>query len=135
MTGYRINNTWWTEGDLRLHYDRFRKVFGPCMNSHPFFSFQMYVTALCANDYIKEIRNDLTVIDFLKSNQFTKAIVCYRNTHPEKSLLECKHMVEKIQSDIEYYKERRRYFWSYWIWTKIFVAIIVSILKQMWKSL
>lgn len=110
MTGYRINNTWWTEGDLRLHYDRFQIVFERYLVSDPFFSFDDYITTLREHGYITDIRNNLTVIDFLKSDQFMKAIVCYRETHPGTSLLECKRMVEKIQSDIEYYKEMRRYF-------------------------
>lgn len=110
MTGYRINNSWWTEWELRRHYDHFRTVFGPYLKSSWLFSFQMYIRVLRDNKYIKEIKNDITVIDFLKNNELAKAIMCYRETHPGVSLLECKRMVEKIQSDIEYYKERRRYF-------------------------
>lgn len=50
---------------------------------------------------IKEVRKELSVVDFLKSGQRLAAIKLYRDLHQKKgSLVESRDMVDKINNDL-----------------------------------
>lgn len=100
---YKVHGVWKDENDLNACYEAFCVGF----NSSTIFweagkpSFDFFVREMSKREIIKEVRVELSVVDFLKSGQRLAAIKLYRDLHQKKrSLVECRDMVDKINNDL-----------------------------------
>lgn len=104
---YKINGVWRSEEYINAGYINFKEAFSPCINIYEFTKTR-YIDGLIRLGIITDVANYLTVIDFLKNKQFVSGVAFYKNLHPGTPLIDCKHMVLKIQEDMNKYKLRGR---------------------------
>lgn len=100
---YKVHGVWKDENDLNVLYEVFCVGFksgaGFWWADKP--SFDFFIKKMSEEGVIKKVREELSVVDFLKSGQRLAAIRFYRDLHQKKgSLVECRDMVDKINNDL-----------------------------------